>query len=184
MGVKYMKYDLTIFGIQFRGVIRKALTPVYPVGTYSLCEDGKHVVFIDYDNLPINIINAELLSLQKDFNLGTFYLFETSKGNYFALCLDKVSIGEYESILQWANCDANFRHGYKYNSMNSFVMRLTPKKEKSDIRLKQIIPFISLREKSNAHRLLLQYHFDIKIRKESNFDNFTTVMLCNYKTYR
>jgi hypothetical protein len=46
-------------------------------GIASYCEDGKHVLFIDYDNVPIWLVKQDYSILQEKFFLPPGYLFST-----------------------------------------------------------------------------------------------------------
>ena len=42
------------------------------IGTYSICNDGKHVIYLDYDKFRIEWLKDELRYLQKEYNLSSF----------------------------------------------------------------------------------------------------------------
>lgn len=177
-----MRINLNFLSIEFTILIRKELSQKTLKGVYSLCENGQHILLLDYDNLELQQIYAEIKSLQTNFSLSTFYIFETSPQHYYTVCLDKISIDEYEQIMRWTNCDPNFRKGYNYNRMNSFVFRTSPKSDTKKIKYLEKIQNLSPRIKSKAHKLFLETVYRAKI-EDKNFDNSTRLFTCEYVTF-
>lgn len=175
-----MKISISLFKYRFSARISK-IADNRQAGFYSLCEDGKHVLLLDYDAVEESMLMTDIRSLQQNFNLSTVYVFETSEGNYYALCLDKFTIAEIEKIMRWANIDPNFRNGYKYNNMNSFVMRMTEKNGQG-IKFKYSMIRESGREKSLAHTRHLNTMFGLKI-PTTKTDCSTKLNVCSYNTY-
>lgn len=150
-------------------------------GTYSLCSDGKHIIYLDYDNLDIRAVDLEIKNLQDDFNLGTFYIFQSSENSYHAVCLDKVRSKEYEQIIAATNCDLDFKRYNRFNRMASRVLRFS---KKNGNNIKYLYSQISRghRKKSEAHRIFLNKMFSLDIPGGFTFDDETKLFLCKYKT--
>jgi len=65
-----------IFGRQITLTFRK---PVWTEGIKSTCVDGRHVLFLDFDQTKLSVVKASCRILQNLFHCGTFYIFESSK---------------------------------------------------------------------------------------------------------
>lgn len=153
------------------------------LGSYSLCMDGLHVLYLDYDQLPLQIIINEIKSIQEMYDIGNIYIFESSLKKYHAVSLDKINIKEYYRIMQWLNVDPNHAKGPYYNNMNSFVLRMSDAEEEH-IRLVGTLARKSKRQKSKAHAKMfnLKYPGMVKITKQ--FDNNDKLNICQYETYK
>lgn len=90
-------------------------------GINSICQDGKHIIFIDFDNKQLDIIKNIIKELQKDNDLSDFYIFSTFNG-YHAICLDKLNIDEIIDILcEYEFIDQDYlRFAHK---RNNFTLR-------------------------------------------------------------
>lgn len=177
LNLKILKWDLSLN-------IRESLRPVDCLGSYSLCQDGRHIIYLDYDNAHLDMVYHDLQSLQKNFWLSTFYIFRSSDNSYHAICLDKIRIRKYEEILKWSNCDANFKRGYKYNQFHSFVLRQSVKSGIDIVYVACVINQNHLRTKSKAHAVMLNKLFNTKIKIDKDFDDYNKVNMCIYKTYQ
>lgn len=99
----------------------------FAVGTYSICKDGKHCIFLDYDNFRYEWMVSELKHLQKKYKLSHFYVFKSSEFNHHAVCFDKVNARIYNDIVQDSNCDVLFRNNGFFDLENARVLRFTAK---------------------------------------------------------
>lgn len=128
------------------------------LGLLSLCEDGKHVVFLDFD-IPhgkqgkVNKSMIETIAyLQKKYSLGDFDIFETA-GGYHAICYSKVTYGEYMDIMQnTKELDPGFKKQAVTRPEQATTIRfysLNPKKYSKYV---MTIRKESSREESTAHK--------------------------------
>ena len=105
------------------------------VGIQSKTEDGKHAIFLDYDNMFIEDIMSDLEDLQQVFKLFPFMVFVSSlkdekQGivNAHAISLSKRGFEEVVEIQKNSHCDWNYRIFNKYRSpYRAWVLRLSPK---------------------------------------------------------
>lgn len=170
---------LNIFNYQ---MTLRRIPDVTQIGSYSICEDGQHVLYLDYDELPLTIILTELKAIQNLYDIGNIYIIETSKKKYHAISVDKVNVKEYDEILKWLNVDPNHRKGPKFNNMNSFVLRLN---DYNNYTMKIICNLSnrSKREKSKVHAKLLNSRFPELIKITKQFDDSKQLFVCGYETY-
>lgn len=96
-------------------------------GISSMCDDMKHILFLDYDNMQKDLVLKELLDMQDRFKLTPFYLFTTKEGNYHAICLTKLMPSEVIRIQQETHCDSNYITMPIRNKYRSWVIRVSEK---------------------------------------------------------
>lgn len=59
-------------------------------GISSECADGMHVLFWDFDDVPLKRVKASLYGIQGDYILGDMHILNSSPGeNYQAVCFTK-----------------------------------------------------------------------------------------------
>ena len=151
----------------------------YVEGYCNCTEDNKYVVFLDYDNVPLNRIIQEIERLQEDFTLGTFYVFASSKDSYHAVCLDKVTYAMLMTIFKNATIDQSYINVPNRWGQKVWTLRLTPKDESVVHML--TIPKRSIREQSTAHAQIIENLFGLKIMKFlEQPDNKDKVVLARY----
>jgi hypothetical protein len=63
------------------------------IGIHSETEDGLHILFLDFDNKTLHAVKQLCRKVQHDYTTGSFYIFLSSKGNYHAVCFDKMTFG-------------------------------------------------------------------------------------------
>ena len=142
--------------------------------------DGKYIVFLDYDRMPLEWVETELQRLQSDFSLGNFYVFESSKDSYHAVCFDKLTLGEYVTVLKNSSVDPKYIDVPLNWGKKIWTLRLTDK-EKPIKFIKTILTpqFRKTREQSNAHKQVVALLFDLKIPL-TNPDEFKEVCFAQY----
>ena len=150
-------------------------------GYTNRTKDGLYCVFIDYDDLELKWVMQEIERLQKDYRLSTFYILESSPGNFHAVCFDKLSLGEYLTVLRNSSVDPRYmdvplKHGKKI-----WTLRATGKN--SEIHYKCKIPGDNWRQQSRAHQILLSkiFEFDIYKHDLENSDEYQDVILAKYE---
>jgi len=174
-----MKFEINIGNYRWKmSSILKKIVDVE--GTYSLCSDGKHVVYLDYDMLDSEALRIEVKNLQRQYRLGTFYIFESSTGNHHAICLDKVTPEVYELIISSSNCDPSFKKYNRFNRMASRVLRMSPKADKN-VNYLYKLDNRSDRIKSLPHADFLEKVYGIE-KDSGGYDNSSKLYVCRYQT--
>ena len=155
------------------------------IGLRNSTEDGKRLVFLDYDNMLYEEhLLPELNYLQRKYKLSDLYIFKSSQkaGAYHVICLDKLGAREWVKLLEETNVDQNYKRVPIYVDNKAWVLRFLPKKKSRMPELIKILKGDSDREKSRAHALFLKYHYNININKLRNLDNYYNVMFTVYDT--
>jgi hypothetical protein len=164
----------------------------FAVGTYSLCGDGKHVIYLDYDNFRFEWLLQEIKELIEKHKLSNFYVLRSSvagKGKYkhHAVCFDKVSARHYHEIVNESNADIHFRNNGFFDLENARVLRCSGKSN-SCIDAPKFYAVISsqyaLKQKSMAHILFYKNMFAIPDTyiDYARADDSTAVNILSYAT--
>ena len=94
-----MKLNFLNYHIRF--YVRKVRKP-NSLGILSLCNDGQHVVLLDFDCVHgykvIRGLKQNMEILQETYDLGDFDLYETS-GRYHCVCFTKISLKDYKILM-------------------------------------------------------------------------------------
>jgi hypothetical protein len=102
----YFKFELFGYSIAINGQ-KPRTKDIY--GYTNRCDDGKFIIFLDYDDLPIEWIKKELISLQETFEyLGDFYLLKSSECGNHAVCFSKINMTQLMMILYNSSVDIGF----------------------------------------------------------------------------
>lgn len=107
-------------------------------GVSSYCSDGKHVLFLDYDDVPLWLVLQDYQRLQSEYNLPRAYLFTTGEkkengevfGNYHVICLAKSSPAEVYEMISKTHCDVNFMSMPLRNKYRNWILRTSDKRTK------------------------------------------------------
>lgn len=107
-------------------------------GIASYCEDGKHVLFIDYDNVPRWLVEQDYSILQQSFDILPAYLFCTKEtnfkgdliGNYHIICLQKFYPREVYKMLSITHADTNFMSMPLRRVYRDWVLRISTKRRR------------------------------------------------------
>lgn len=164
----------------------------FAIGTYSICQDGKHIIYLDYDNFRFEWLLGELKHLKEKFKLSNFYIFRSSQvGNnlykHHAVCFDKISARVYNQIVMESNADMLFKHNGFFDLENARVLRFSGK-SKSRIGMPYYHGFISSKyqskSKSNGHMEFYKKMFDIpkKHFNYKNVDKSERIQIISYAT--
>lgn len=177
-----MKLNMSLWNWDLRGelVFRRKRNNEIITGYTNRCIDGKYIICLDYDRIKLNWVIHELQFLQETFKLSDFHIFSGSEDCYHAVCLDKVSLEELVTIMRNTSIDFNYIRVPLYWGQKVWALRLSDKENKSIKYLKCLISeYISFREQSNAHKLLLELHFKIKVFV-NNEDDYNKLVMCRY----
>lgn len=158
------------------------VSKVRTAGIYDWIEEGKHVLFLDYDIMRYEWMLQELKYLQKKYNLSEFYIFESSKNSYHAICCDELTAIECQEIVLDSNCDESFKNAMFYD-YRSRVLRCFPKGETKKPRYLATMKTNRKPErfKSLGHLLYIKKHFGAPINTEYH-NNKSRVWFVDYPT--
>ena len=130
----------------------------FVIGSYSLCHDGKHVVYLDYDRFRREWMEQELTYLIEKYKLSDFYILSSSSEGvnekFHAVCFDKTSPKEYQIIAHDSNCDTSFKNINNFDYHNARVLRFSGKsnsKINHPVLISIIKSLYNLRHKSKMH---------------------------------
>jgi len=176
-----------IFKINFVFKIFSKRNTEHTIGLRNTTEDHKRLVFLDYDKMLLNEhLLPELKYLQNKHRLSDIYLFASSQveGNYHAICLDKMTAREWMKIINGTNVDQNYKNVPLHADNKSWVLRFIPKNKSEAPKIIKVLKSKhNKRKKSNAHRLFLNYNYDLKIVKDRNFDESKKIDTVMYETF-
>lgn len=127
----------------------------YGIGNRT--SDAEYVVFLDYDDTPLEWIEEEVKMIQEWTPCSTAYLFKTQKG-YHVVFLEKFFLDNLIRILQMTSVDKNYLSVPLKYAKKTWVLRQT-KKGESDVTFIGTIKKKPTIERSTAHRdYLVRYH--------------------------
>lgn len=152
-------------------------------GYSSRTQQGKYVLFHDYDNLTFADIKQELIFLQKQFNLSDYFIFELDRENSFhAVCLDTFSLNEAYEIQKATSSDLAFINSIKILKTREWVLRLSEKGQRSPPKHIKTIKNTGNRVKSTAHAELLR-KMGVPVPKKGSWDTCKKLSLVKYDTF-
>ena len=158
--------------------------PLTVSGIASSCEDGKEVLFIDYDNCEKRVIVKDYQLIQEENKLPPGYLFQTKKGNFHVICLKKFYVKEIFNIIAKTHCDVNYVSMPLRNKYRNWVLRISNKGKRNGPRFIEIIG-----EHKNLNYEVSKPHIDFlnKIHKlpklnYRNLDSCNKIYLQEYET--
>jgi len=176
-----MRFNLNLLGYEFAlNVDCREKRTEYVAGYTNRCKDGKYCIFLDYDNSKLEWIRAELRHLQHAFLLSDFYVFQSSKDSYHAVCFDKVTLQKYIQILKNSSVDVNYIYVPLHYGKKIWSLRLT---DKNNLPVKHIGLMkggLTEREQSSPHAKLINTLFKLNI-KLKNPDNLKDLIICRYR---
>lgn len=141
------------YNLLFRSVKEKK---VLHYGVGNRCKNGQYVLFLDYDDTPLEWVEEELLLLQKrfEFLLGDAYLFKTKNGIH-VIFLEKHHLGRIIQMMDMTSCDKNYKTVPLLYARKVWVLRQSEKKGE-DIRYLGKLSSPSTWDRSKAHALYLE----------------------------
>jgi len=135
----------------------------------------EHVFMTDYDGFGIESVVNQLKQIQKEFNMSDIYIIESEHG-FNAICLDVMNLSLIYNIgidvFSFADRDF-FRYGF---NRGYFTLRFDKDKKIVRILKNESHKYI----KSLAHKLFLEWYFDIFIDSDYSFNNYTNIKLVQY----
>ena len=187
--IPVIKYSVGIVARNRKGFSFKLLVVKTPtaktLGMTSYCRNGNHVLFFDFDGNTLDEVVYQLRILQTEYGLSEFYIFENDTENSFhAVCLDKLPLSKAIEVIHQTTADSSFKYAPLRYAMKKWVLRVEPKGEREKPKyLFNLTPIINGKIiKSNPHRLFLNLHYKMKIKKDRLFDNETKMDFFKYYT--
>jgi hypothetical protein len=146
------------------------------------CVDGRYVVFLDYDDRVLDWVVDELRYLQLEQNLGTFYLFRSSKDSFHAVCFDKLTFIDYLTVLNRSSCDPNYRKVPFLFGKRLWTLRFSPKKNVVP-QLVKVLFNPSTRTQSTPHKKFFSrlHGFEPEVTEEDNIGGDESLIYASYK---
>lgn len=78
-------------------------------GVTNRCQDGTRLLFLDYDDTPLEWVKDDVALLREWHTMGDAYLFKTKHG-YHVICLEKRTTGDIIIMQGMTSCDDNYKH--------------------------------------------------------------------------
>jgi len=153
------------------------------LGYSSRTDQGKYVLFHDYDSLRLSDILEELNFLQKKHKLSDYYIFKLDRENSFhAVCLDTFSLSEAYEIQKETSSDLAFIHSIKNLRTKEWILRFAKKGDRAapEFHTRLISPFRK-HIKSFAHAEFLR-KLGVPVQKIGYWDNCKNLHLVKYNT--
>jgi len=147
----------------------------------SIAGTGHCICALDYDNIKdFSNLKDEIKHLQKQYDLGTFYIMRTKKNHYSAICFSIVSHDELSDIMEDADL-VDLKQKNAFITLKRIGFRVTQKNKRGPGLPFDRIKNKTKRQKSDSH---LQFFagfypcsfFDEKIGKnymDLFFEEFT-----------
>jgi len=195
-----MKFHGRLFGFHWYCLL--SMNPkVHTVGLTNRLPDGRMVVFLDYDNVFISLVNSEVRMLQKKFDIGSAAIicsggtdFDDSGreyGNFHVIALGKMRFHELFDAIEETSVDRNFRRVPYYFNQRAHVLRIAPKyseswkKLREKPELKDVLWAKTGRECSRAMYEFLRRYYGVPAVPKTylpRFDSGKALKLINYQT--
>lgn len=114
----------------------------------------RYVPFLDYDGIKnVQVLYAEIRSLQEKFLLGNAYFFQTGNG-YHVIFLDLLNYDTWISVLEQSMCDPDYKIVPQNNESRVWVLRISSKKN-NDVTFFNCMTGFKHHPVSHPHKLLL-----------------------------
>lgn len=127
-----------------------------------------HVSFLDYDNIIDDPrLIEELEFLQENFEIGSFYVFETRNKGRHAVCIDALRFKDVKEIVDFTSCDLMFKKAPRINEYRCWVLRFTKKGNREAPKYLYTVPsrYEGLNPQSFGHaKYLLRFGLKIDLK--------------------
>lgn len=131
----------------------------WTTGISSRCMDGQHVLFFDFDDVPLNELVDEIKYLQDYYCLSAAYVFEIEKDkSYHVIILDKFNLRKAHKILSSAgSVEWAYQNSALWTRSKEWVLRVIEKGARPIPKFLQLIESKhDIHEISTAHKNFLQ----------------------------
>ncbi len=99
-------------------------------GIGNRCHDAKYLVFLDYDDTPLEWIHQEIKLVQDHTLLGTAYIFKTKHGHH-VIFLEKFYFDDMITILGMTTIDQRYRNVPMRYGHKVWILRNSRKKDET-----------------------------------------------------
>jgi hypothetical protein len=112
-----------------------------------------HVIFMDYDNITTERLVEELEHIQREKQVGNFYIFETRDKGRHAVCIDALPFKDAKAVVDYSSCDLMFKRGPRISEYRCWVLRFAKKGNRPAPKYLKTIesPFEGVNLQSRAH---------------------------------
>jgi hypothetical protein len=160
----------------------------------SVCEDGLHAVFLDYDYPPTELLQglwkppidadlrAEISRLIERRHLSDFFVTKTGNG-FHAICPTKVGLGELiEIITECKHADQNMLKPLQTWKEPSIGARFDGEKGVPKLCMVIESKYQNERKQSYAHLKYMNIAWNIDLSKYTNTDGLKQLKTTKYQT--
>lgn len=173
-----LKHNFNILGRTVNFLLRVAPEKTsFHYGIGNRTKDGQYLVFLDYDDTPLEWIQEEIRLLQRNTDLGTAYMFKTKNGHH-VMFLEKFLLDELLFILGMTSIDKRYMKVPMMYGRKIWVLRQTDKKQEKVTYLGCLRNWDYFEtnieeqpERSRAHGLYLTKYCNVPM-KDVNFGGY------------
>lgn len=126
-----LKFGVPFTNFQLQFHLKKTPKMKTAQGIVNRLDDGKFVLFLDYDDMRLPEIEKELIFLAKEFLLGPCHIFQLDRPDSFhVVCADRINLFDLKQILDASTCDLAFKHAPEYFKRSGWILRISKKGER------------------------------------------------------
>lgn len=157
---------------------------VWTRGTSNQTKDNYFVPYFDWDNLRESYVKQQALILQEQFDLGDLLIFKSSEKSYQGVGFVKLSLYQFQKVLQHSSCDFAFINFPKFLPYAKYyVLRQFSKGNVPKPKLLYILKRKTNKQQSFAHWKYFKLLYpESKINKPKNSDNLGDLTIVDYPT--
>jgi len=136
-----------------------------------------HVTFLDYDNIVDERLIEELRFLQEEFEIGNFYVVQTSKHGRHTICIDALRFKDVLEIVRFSSCDLMFKKAPRINEYRCWVLRYAKKGNRDEPKYLYTIesPYEGKNLQSKGHaKYLLNFGVTIDLKNPYGTEEIET----------
>lgn len=166
--------------------VRRLSTKPYIVvqGVQSRCDDGLHVILMDYDRMLLDSLISDIKMLQCQFGLGTAHIIESSPGKYHVAFPEKHPRWQALEILEHSGADPMHVLSAGYNGYGCWHLRVGEKPGSPSPKYVQSVP--SMYQPLEISRAHVNWLKSIGATDESlggaSWDIYSTPVVVFYRT--
>lgn len=134
-----------------------------------------HVIFLDFDNVVDKRLIEELRFLQEEFEIGNFYVFETSDKGRHAVCIDALRFKDVLEIVRFSSCDLMFKMAARINEFRCWVLRIAKKGNRDAPKFRYTVasPYEGKKLQSRSHaKYLLKFGVMVDLKNPFGPEEF------------
>lgn len=154
-------------------------------GIGSLCFNGLHVLFFDYDSFDFEVLENEIKRIQALYFLPSAYVFKSGEKNFHVMILSKHSLREAYKIISSTNTDTAFINAPKFFKSygRDWILRISGKGSRDPPKFVKLIKSKhNKRVISSAHKRFIEIYYSCPKEKYLNEDKHYKIGIINYNT--